>query len=373
MIRQAEAVLNGHPDKFCDLVADRLVRALYAVDPEAYAQIEVSVWSDLMFLTGGAVTRVKADLPVRDIVVALGREIGYTGGNHIDVSRYRILDHVCWITGDPTQWTHFSNDQCIVTGYAGYDHKTHFLPPEQFLCWRFREVLVRSISDGLLFGQGPDGKLLLTIREEADGWRLDTLLVTLQQEASLSFVELVSRTEQVLREAWAALRRDDARWVGDWGSVRVLVNPNGPLLNGGSDGDNGQTGRKLVMDHYGPRIPLGGGALYGKDLSHIDRLGAFHARRYAVEMVRAGAREALVRVCFAPGMDEPLSVDIVSDRRPHAPAQEFFRFDNMRRNIRTSDLSYDLALLGGFYNMGLSMHEEGRSSAVSSYPDLHAA
>ena len=53
-----------------------------------------------------------------------------------------------------------------------------------------------------------------------------------------------------------------------------MINPNGPLLNGGSDGDNGQTGRKLVMDYYGPRVPIGGGALSGKDPRHIDRVGA---------------------------------------------------------------------------------------------------
>jgi S-adenosylmethionine synthetase len=31
--------------------------------------------------------------------------------------------------------------------------------------------------------------------------------------------------------------------------------------------DNGQTGRKLVMDFDGPRIPVGGGALSGKQLT----------------------------------------------------------------------------------------------------------
>ena len=64
--------------------------------------------------------------------------------------------------------------------------------------------------------------------------------------------------------------------------IDVLVNPNGPLLNGGSQGDNGQTGRKLVMVYYGPRVPIGGGALSGKDLSHIDRAAASSARQAAL-------------------------------------------------------------------------------------------
>ena len=87
-----------------------------------------------------------------------------------------------------------------------------------------------------------------------------------------------------------------------------MLNPNGPLLNGGSDGDNGQTGRKLVMDYYGPRVPLGGGALYGKDPTHVDRVGARLAREMALQEVRAGADECLVRLTYAPGVDEPIDV-----------------------------------------------------------------
>lgn len=358
MKRYAEAVLNGHPDKFCDLVADRLIRELYRVDPGAYAQIEAAVWSDQLYLTGGAVTRTKAGLPVRDIIIALGEEVGYVDGNVIDVRNYRIHDHVCWITGDPQQWTHYSNDQCIVTGYAGYDAYTHFLPPEQFLVWRFREALVRAMEDGLLQGQGPDGKLLAVLKEEQDGWTPETLLVTLQQQPLLAFPELVARTGQVLQEAWEALCLYDNRWKGTWGAIRVLINPNGPLLNGGSDGDNGQTGRKLVMDYYGPRIPIGGGAIYGKDLSHIDRLGSFQARRFAVEMVRNGAKEALVRVCYGPGMEEPISVDVVSDRRPFTEPKDFFSFTQMRQRIDLLDMQYDLRRLGTFYNSGIGMKEK---------------
>ena len=71
-----------------------------------------------------------------------------------------------------------------------------------------------------------------------------------------------------------------------------MVNPNGPLVEAGSDGDNGQTGRKLVMDFYGPRVPIGGGALSGKHLTHIDRIGAYAAREAAVRAVRSARMNA---------------------------------------------------------------------------------
>jgi len=88
------------------------------------------------------------------------------------------------------------------------------------------------------------------------------------------------------------------------------VNPNGPLSDAGSRKDNGQTGRKLVMDYYGPRVPLGGGAIYGKDPMHVDRFGARRARELAVDAVKRGAGECLVRAVYAPNVPGPLDVQV---------------------------------------------------------------
>ncbi|MBK7792605.1 MAG: methionine adenosyltransferase domain-containing protein [Betaproteobacteria bacterium] len=90
--------------------------------------------------------------------------------------------------------------------------------------------------------------------------------------------------------------------------MELMLNPTGPLLNGGSDGDNGQTGRKLVMDYYGPRMPIGGGALYGKDPTHIDRVGARRAREMALREVGNGAGSAWCAVDVCAGVSEPIDV-----------------------------------------------------------------
>ena len=49
MIRISEMVLPGHPDKFCDQIADAIVNQCKRVDPLAYCQVEVSVWSVIRF------------------------------------------------------------------------------------------------------------------------------------------------------------------------------------------------------------------------------------------------------------------------------------------------------------------------------------
>jgi S-adenosylmethionine synthetase len=331
MKRYSEVVLDGHPDRFCDLIADNFVRTAYGYDPEAYAQVEASVWSDQLFLTGSIVTRNPFKEETREIILRTGDAIGYTAENYIDVRRYVIHDHICKITDDPRKWTHYSNDQSIVTGWAGYDEKTGYLPPEHWLCWQLRDALIQSIHEGALIGHGPDGKVLVIMKEERESWILETILTTMQQKEHFSFVSFTIGLAGVLQEAYARIRENDRRWTAKPEEIRYLVNPNGPLLNGGSDGDNGQTGRKLVMDFYGPRVPIGGGALHGKDFAHIDRLGAMNARRLCMDMVKDSAREAFVSVCFGPGMEEALSVSLVCEKKPKADSNQWFGFWGMRK------------------------------------------
>ncbi len=42
---------------------------------------------------------------------------------------------------------------------------------------------------------------------------------------------------------------------------KLSVNGAGTLEVGGPEGDNGLSGKKLVVDAYGPRIPIGGGTM----------------------------------------------------------------------------------------------------------------
>jgi S-adenosylmethionine synthetase len=359
MKRYSEVVLNGHPDKFCDLIADRLILEIYKYEPFAYAQIEVAIWSDIIFLSGGVATRKKLNINISDVIISLGKEIGYAAENHIDVSKYRILNHICFVQNDPRTWTSFVNDQSIVVGYAGYDQQTHYLPPEHFLCWKIREEILLSMKSGLLQGHGPDGKILAIITEENGTWKVEQLLVTMQQKESVSFMNFTELLCETVRLAYINIKTQDFRWLTDWSEIKVLINPNGPLLNGGSDGDNGQTGRKLVMDFYGPRIPIGGGALYGKDLSHIDRLGANMARYFALNELNKGAKEVIVKVCYAPGVDDPLSVDIQTDKRPSLNASNFFNYSEMKKKVELKDMGYDIVKLGSYYNSEMGFNNLG--------------
>jgi len=150
------------------------------------------------------------------------------------------------------------------------------------------------------------------------------VLVTVPQRADADLLEFCGSVTRVVREAYEEVRRADQRWRAEWEDIEFLVNPNGPFVDGGSAGDNGQTGRKLVMDYYGPRVPLGGGALSGKHFSHIDRIGAYAAREAAISAVASGASECLVRVCWAPNVPTPLDVTYqMTGQGRRTPAERF--------------------------------------------------
>src|SRR5262249_19614902 len=125
MIRVAEAVLDGHPDKFCDILADQLLAEIFAAEPRSSAQIEVAVWRDVLWFSGGILSASPIQINLPQLAQRVGQEIGYTPENHIDVQRYRIQDEMCWDVSNPLGWSENVNDQSIVIGWAGYDSKTH--------------------------------------------------------------------------------------------------------------------------------------------------------------------------------------------------------------------------------------------------------
>jgi len=366
MIRISEMVLAGHPDKLCDQVADAFIAEAMKIDLDAYGQVEVAAWSCQMWLSGGVCTRSPIPATTREIVVAAGYAIGCNENNHIDAKQYKLTDRVCRVVGEPGTWTNKVNDQTVIIGWAGYDRKTRYLPPEHFAAHVFREALTESCLSGCLKGQGPDGKLVVRMKEESRGWQIEHILVTLQQMEHTPFADICAGIETTLSEAYEKMRAADRRWVTPWDDIQLMINPNGPLVEAGSNGDNGQTGRKLVMDYYGPRIPIGGGALSGKHLSHIDRVGAYAARDAAVRAVQSGAGECLVRVMYAPNIKQPLDVSFEMTGRGNRQPKAFFDHAAMVARYAGPVIDSGIARGRHFFDDALTWNKGYADSGVES-------
>ncbi|MEW6048314.1 MAG: methionine adenosyltransferase domain-containing protein, partial [Bacillota bacterium] len=89
------------------------------------------------------------------------------------------------------------------------------------------------------------------------------------------------------------------------------INPTGRFVMGGQQADTGLTGRKVFVDTYGGMGRHGGGALFGKDPTKVDRSGAYAARYVAKNVVAAAlAKRCEVQVAYAIGVARPVSVRV---------------------------------------------------------------
>ena len=139
-------------------------------------------------------------------------------------------------------------------------------------------------------------------------WR--RLVLSVQHIPKLSYERqhriLVPLLEQILRD----LEAEGLEGAASTLTIdKLILNGAGVFAIGGPEGDNGLSGKKLVIDHYGPGVPIGGGALAGKDPHKVDKCGALRARQLAKKLVRAGVDEARVTLGWAPGGDAPFLVE----------------------------------------------------------------
>jgi S-adenosylmethionine synthetase len=94
-------------------------------------------------------------------------------------------------------------------------------------------------------------------------------------------------------------------------NTKFYVNETGKFVVGGPQSDTGMTGRKLIVDTYGGRIPHGGGAFSGKDPSKVDRSATYMARYVAKNCVAAGlCKEVVVRLAYVIGVADPTDVSV---------------------------------------------------------------
>jgi S-adenosylmethionine synthetase len=330
-LRLAEAVLPGHPDKLADQVADAIVDVAIEQDERAIVQVEVAVHDANLHVNGRCSTLgqpLDVDLlqrTARAVYERIGFGESFPGcGPTLDYQCPRPADvRIHWTaqvdTSDPIERDEreFTDDQALNIGYAIADPETRHLPLEQHLALALRDELATLSTADRTLGAGPDGKVIIALEEES-ATRTRLLGVT----TSVQHLEAAStlRLERAVRQAlWSRLEREAAafgnrRLVLDVGDEAVRVNPSGIFTVGGPMNDNGQTGRKNVVDFYGPRVPIGGGALSGKDPWRLDRAGALRARQIAVAIVQTGfVHEAQVTFGWSPRDRRPSWVEILAD------------------------------------------------------------
>ncbi len=307
----SESVSEGHPDKVCDGIADAILDAYLAQDPDSRIACEVLCKQDQVILAGEITSHANVD---HDTVVRhTVRDIGYVDPHEpfcaTSLSIQEILSQQApEIAQGITRRSAVSldqgaGDQGIMFGYAT-DETPELMPLPILLAHRVAQELATDRHTGTVSWLRPDAKTQVSVRYEGHTpVEVTDVLVSTQHQAEISQDQVRAYvTEQVL-----------PRVLGTWfhHGIRVIVNPTGSFVQGGPSADCGVTGRKIIVDTYGGASRHGGGAFSGKDPSKVDRSGAYFCRYLARQVVQAGlAKKAEVQVAYAIGMAHPVSVKI---------------------------------------------------------------
>jgi S-adenosylmethionine synthetase len=305
----AEFVLPGHPDKLCDAFADAIVGEVTRADALGQCGVEAACVFDRVFATGriASAREVLDRLDVAALARRTWREAGY-GEDAAGVvwgpgpEALRVDTAFCFGEFEPgeREHRHLADDQAICVGYANAFADTNHLPPAHWLANRIGRELFRLRRERGAGEVGPDGKVLAQVLTDGPRWRPARVSISLHHHAGSDWLVLRRLAEEAVEIACAGRPLPE-----------LVLNGAGMFVAGGPNGDNGTTGKKLVVDAYGPTVPIGGGAWSGKDFNKVDRLGGFLAREIALAQVCECGGEALVELRYEPGGARPQSARVV--------------------------------------------------------------
>ena len=275
MIRTAEFVSPRHPDKMCDRISDAILDLCLEQDPNSRVAVETMGGHGKVFITGEVTTEAKLnDGDIKRIVKQISNIDDVT--IHLETQSPEISQGVD--SGG-------AGDQGIMIGYACNENQ-EYVPQEYFLARNLNRYLYASYQT--------DGKTQVTMNGNS--------------------LRVVASFQGAPKEQ---LEKKCEKFFSQFPQYRIDAlhcNPAGDWDIGGFSADAGLTGRKLAVDNYGPRVPLGGGAFSGKDASKVDRSAAYMARKIAVDILKEkGAKEVVVQLAYAIGYNQPLQASALVD------------------------------------------------------------
>jgi S-adenosylmethionine synthetase len=269
--KTCEFVSPGHPDKICDLIADLILDEYLKKDPVSRVAVEVMAGHGSVFISGEISSKAE-DVDINKIAYSVLGE-GFLIKKNIVIQSPEISAGVD--TGG-------AGDQGIMIGYAC--DETESLMPIEY-------ELARDLCSNIYNKYRFDGKVQVTL----SGNKVETVVASFQNTPTDELEALVK--ENIKAE-------------------RYLINPAGQWFIGGLDADSGLSGRKIVIDSYGPRVPVGGGSFSGKDFTKVDRSGAYMARKVAVDLLKKyKASDVLVSLAYAIGVSDPVMIKVLINKK----------------------------------------------------------
>lgn len=324
----SEAVLPAHPDKLADQISDLLLDSYLEEDPSSKVAAEVMVTANKIIVAGEVkgpeVSKVVLEEKIRKFLKSVGYRKDLLDWESIEILNLLHEQSPEISAGVKSSAKGGAGDQGIMFGYATDETPVGMPAPIYYA----KEIL-RVVAENPLFG--PDGKSQITVEYDSLGRPIGVanIVVSIQHPVEVSTADvrgmLLEKIKSTLPRSWSFSEKN------------IFINPAGAFTIGGPMSDCGLTGRKIVVDSYGGMVPSGGGAFSGKDASKVDRSAAYLARYIAKNVVFAGlAKKCIVQLCYAIGMDYPLTVQVSTLGTARCSGDQLFSC--IHRNIDFSPL-----------------------------------
>ncbi len=268
MLKTAEFVSLGHPDKTADFISSYILDRFIEQDSKVKYAVEVMVKGNTVVLGGEVCSNTKLkniETYIKDAV----RKIGYDERYHqiwkenaLDVTSLKIINLIGCQSCEIFQGVENGGwgDQGVFAGYACQGDS--LLPKELFLAKKLNNALYQKAlkSDNL----GLDIKTQITIDEKG---KIKTAIAAIPMLVSENLKPFI---EEILGDK----------------PEEIIINGTGDYVCHSAIADCGITGRKLACDFYSTTCPVGGGSPWAKDASKADVSLNILARKLAVQNLK---------------------------------------------------------------------------------------
>ena len=265
MIKTAEAVSLGHPDKTADFISSYILDQMIKTDPYVKYAVEVMVKDNNVILGGeinGNVNFTHINRYIHDALCFIGYDEKYSkiwGDFAINPDKLNVINLVgvqscdinCGIENNG--W----GDQGVFVGYACHGEQN--INHELYLAKKLNFALYNLAKKSDILGLDIKTQITLNIHDN-----VDTAIVAIPMLSEVDLTDFICET------------------LGER-PRNIIVNGTGRYTYHSSVADCGITGRKLACDFYSTAAPIGGGAPWTKDATKADLTLNLYARKLAIQ------------------------------------------------------------------------------------------
>lgn len=267
MIKTAEAVSLGHPDKTADFISSYILDQMLKMDPYVKYAVEVMVKDNNVILGGeisGNINLTQLNKYVHDAICFIGYDEKYSKiwrDFAINPNKLSIINLIGAQSCDINRGVENNGwgDQGVFVGYACRGEQ--YLNRELYLAKKLNFALYKLAKESYNLGLDIKTQITLDINSH-----IDTAIIAIPMLRDQDLTSFICET------------------LGET-PRNIIVNGTGRYTYHSSVADCGITGRKLACDFYSTAAPIGGGSPWTKDASKADLTLNLYARKLAVKNI----------------------------------------------------------------------------------------